>query len=61
MEEVGVWSAIGGGLGEDFGVLTEDLNVVEEGPDVSDWEGGGPSEMVNEAPCRCCVRPPSGG
>ena len=34
-------AAIGGGLGEDFGVLTEDLDVVEEGPDVSDWEGGG--------------------
>jgi hypothetical protein len=39
MEEVGVRAAIGGGLGEDFGVLTEDLDVVEEGPDVSDWEG----------------------
>ena len=32
-------ATIGGCLGEDVGVLTEDLDGVEEGPDVSDWEG----------------------
>jgi hypothetical protein len=36
MEEVGVRARIEGCLGEDFGVLTEDLDGVEEGPDVSD-------------------------
>jgi hypothetical protein len=31
MEEVGVLAANGGCLGEDFCILTEDLDVVEEG------------------------------
>jgi hypothetical protein len=38
MEEVGVLAAIGGCLGEDFCILTEDLDVVKEGPDVSNGE-----------------------